>query len=280
MKIIRGITKEDNESLIDIYSDFYNLSKEAATEVIKNVIDRNHSYLKFGDSGQVIAAALITNKRIIDNKKMFIVGNISALITKAGFRSKGHTIDLLETAIKKWESIYDSVTMSIRNWEDLDFLGLIDSTSKEVYTYVKGNYPTPMIAVFDDPNKPDIISEINKNRFWDHNNKNLMFIDSEDRVKNTSLLSDIFKYKYLANPNAYVWYNDKKEIIDFAYADIESLIWLFHTVQPEGNILFSKNIDLSKITCLKKENKQIITVKTTKDSNFKLDIVDYIDYFY
>jgi hypothetical protein len=201
-------------------------------------------------------------------------------MTKEGFRNKGHTTDLLKTAIEKWEMIYDSVTMSVKNWDDFSFLDLEDSNSKEVYSYIKGVYPTPMIATFQDPNEPDIISEVNNNRYLNDEDKNWMLIDKEDRVKNTKLLQEIFKYKFIANPKAYVWYNENNEIFDYNFEDIASLTWLFHTIQPNGQILFSKNVDLSEIKCLKKENSQVVTVKTTKNSKYKLEILDYIDYFY
>ncbi len=280
MEIIKGITSKDNQSLIDMYCDFFESKEEIAIEIIQNVVDRNNSYIKRDDNDEIIAAALITNKRIIDNKKMFIVGNISVIMTKDGFRNMGHTTDLLKTAIKKWEMIYDSVTMSVKNWDDFSFLDLEDSNSKEVYSYIKGVYPTPMISTFENPNEPDIISEVNNNRYLNDEDKNWMLIDKEDRIKNTKLLQDIFKYKFIANPKAYVWYNENNEIFDYNFEDIASLTWLFHTIQPNGKILFAKNVDLSEVKCLKKENIQVVTVKTTKKSKYKLEILDYIDYFY
>ncbi len=88
--------------------------------------------------------------------------------------------------------------------------------------YLEGNYPIPMLITWNKPNV-DIMKQIS----------NIDANELQNEINNNLEKGFLF----IANPDAYIWYDNNKKIIDLQYNRLENIIWLIHIIKPTNSFL-------------------------------------------
>lgn len=194
-------------------------------------------------------------------------------MTKPVFRGKHYALDLLRFVADECTEQYDCVVWQTYNWDIYKPFDLIENTTKIEAEYIPGNYPTPKFIVWD---KPDVqlIKAINAKS--DH--FRLGVLDSDKRIQAGIDIHINEGLSYIANPSAYIWYDQNHNIIDMQYVEICHLIWLMHQIKPKGTFLLFDDPEVKEINCLKLTGKTVAITKTYAKSKKYLKNIKLNDY--
>ncbi len=257
----------------EIYQQYTNKTEvELEYQIFQNWnLEKSVGYF---DERQLIGFAAVSEKTLINESHIYKVALIEdAMFDKARF-DKNLKKDILIKTFDHLKPYYDSVCIHATNWKDVDVdMELEDALVVNEVEFIAGEYPTPMLMTWNEP-KPELIASIEQ-------------LDGEDRIgveRSFAQISLDIRCKqnqglsFLANPFAYVWYDDNsKKIKEVAYNETAQLTWLLNQIQPKGTFYMYANYDFNEIPCLKVVKQNIVIVKTFKPSKTIIKNIKFTD---
>ncbi len=272
--LIKKDLSKYKEELKIIYHNNFAGNLVEVEKIFDNILNLEESYGGFIEN-QLVNIVCVGVKNIVDNEQTYTIANVCAVATKKEFQNHGYATKLLGHVFEQLVSKYDSVILQAENWSFYDkHFDLIDNTIKYEYNFIAGEYPTPMIMTWNEP-KNEIINSIEKNC-----ENNLIGVNNP--INYIQSIIDIYQsygYQFLANPFAYIWYDQEKKIIDLNYNDVGQLSWLLNMVQPKDSIwLFDEKIP-KELNSLKPTGKKVIVTKTFAKSKKQFKNIKLIDFF-
>lgn len=226
------------------------------------------------EDNKLIGFVAVSEKTGIDEHNLYQI----ALLEDAYFineeAKQQYKKILLEQAFTHLNPFYDSICIHSHNWDSVHSdLMLEDTLIVHECSFVKGEYPTPMIMTWSKP-EPGLMAGIESldgvNRIGIQ--RPLDQISLDIRCHENKDLS------FLANPYGYVWYEPQtKQIDSFTYQEACHLTWLLNQIQPEGSFYMYANEDLSELPNIKIVKKDIILVKSFIQSKKQIKNVKFID---
>lgn len=271
--VIKRDIRENLLEVIRLYNEEFGGSLFEAENLITYMVDLSKSYGGYiGD--ELVCFVCISPRKVVNKEaKEYSLVNVCAIITKQSHRKKGYMKQVLNYAVDQLVNEYDSVVIQALNWDIYKDFDLIDSTVKYEYEYIEGNYPTPMIMVWEDPNI-GLIRGIESTS--DDNKTGIINDDSYIQAK-----SDIYfesGCRFIANPFAYLWINKNNEVVDSNYNDIIQLGWLLHAAKIKRKILLFEDKLPEGVNFLKPLDRKVVVTKTFSKSKMKFKNLKLVDF--
>lgn len=270
LKIIKGINNNINE-IKEMYKNNFNLSDQESNTCFEKFINHDDSHYGVIDS-KIVCVIYVTIKSAIINENELC--NIANIQTICDCSDDANMLLVLKEAISFLENKYDCVSIQSNNWDKFKTLDLIDSSIRNEYSFNKGGYPTPMLMVWNTP-EVGIIKGIEES----FENSRVGINNTEEQITSKIEVMLSKGYKWFGNPFAYVWYNDKNEVVDLCYNHAHQLIWLLNTIQPNGLVILDSEEINEKVKQLTLISGPIIITKVTKNSKKKLKDIKLPYYF-
>lgn len=257
-----------------IYQSNFGGNQVEAENIFNNIIDLKESYGGFVNN-ELVNMVCVGIKQIINNEQTYTIANVCAVATKQEFQKQGYATMLLENSFQELVDKYDSVILQAENWDFYDkHFDLIDNTIKYEYHFIPGEYPTPMVMTWNEPNDA-IINSIEKSC-----ENNLIGVDNPILyIRSIINIYQSYGYQFLANPFAYVWFDQEKNIIDLNYNDVGQLSWLLNMIQPKSSIWLFEQALPKELMSLKPTGKKAIITKTYAKSKKHFKNIKLIDFF-
>ncbi|MGL4950372.1 MAG: GNAT family N-acetyltransferase [Mycoplasma sp.] len=271
MEIKQNLSNKKQE-VIKLYTEMFNETEHSANCVI-SMLDLSKAYAYF-DNNEIVSVVCIAEHTMINKDETEnSVANICCVMTSSKHSGNHYAIDLIKHVVDQIKDKYDSIVIQSNNWDIYKSLDLVDNTNKKVFEYIEGLYPVPMLIVWNEP-EIGIMQEIE-----------MQCTNASNGIKRTpeqiQATIDLYKnigFKYVANPGAYIWYTEDGKIVELQYSQLSHLTWLFHTINPKGEILLFNDQDIPKVNCLKNLNKEISITKTFKVSKKHITNIKLNDY--
>lgn len=261
MKLIKNLTNYKKE-VDQIYAHAFEDTHIKVQGTLK-MLDLTKAYGYINEDNILISMVCPVERTLYtpDETKYNIV-NLTFLATARAFTGNRYGLKLMKEVADKLVNEYDSVVWQAHNWDIYKDFDLVDCTNKVECKYIPGLYPTPMLVIWDIPNA-DLIIEIEKSS----ENNFLGIGQSKQEVEAMIEMYQKSGLKYLANPSAYIWYDDQtKAIVHLQYCSLAHLTWLMHNIQPTCTFNLFKENDIEQFRCLKSTGREIQIIKTYKPS--------------
>lgn len=261
MKLIKDLNKYKKE-VEQIYAFAFNDTHLEMQSIFK-MVDLSCAY-GYVNNDNILVSMVCPIERTLymPDESQYKIANLTCLATAKEFIKNGYGIKLMKEVADIKVNEYDSVVWQTEHWDIYKDFDLVECTNKLECEYIQGMYPTPMLIIWDIPNA-DLIIEIEKSS----ENNFLGIGQSKQEVEAMIEMYQKSGLKYLANPSAYIWYDDQtKAIVHLQYCSLAHLTWLMHNIQPTGRFNLFKENDIEQFRCLKLTGKEIQITKTYKPS--------------
>ncbi|MGL4951417.1 MAG: GNAT family N-acetyltransferase [Mycoplasma sp.] len=254
--LVKKDIREYKETIVDLYAKIFQ-EDQMNFEYIVDLLNLEKSW-GILENNELICTVCISERDFLSkDNELKKIANICCVAVEQKYRGENLSIKLIEQVVESIKNDYDSIVIQSEAWEIYKSLDLIENTNKIEFEYIPGLYPVPMLIVWYEP-EINLIKEIDSqtNDFSTGINR------SDEEIQRWIKFCHDKGYKYMANPGAYIWYNEKKEIIFMQYTNLSNLIWLMHYIQPTNKIHLFHNDEFNKINCLKETGNLITITKT------------------